>query len=131
QPKQRPKAAPKQKTASKGAPKAAPAPTPEQARETANRAVEQRSTALDQRRDTVILPKVGANTDTKDLRDLESIPQAGNARVSDVLSQFPGVTKDSTAGGDFHIRNEHANAQFRINGILLPDGVSGFAQILD
>ncbi len=41
------------------------------------------------------------------------------------------MSQDSSASGDFHIRNEHANVQYRINGILLPDGVSGFAQVLD
>ena len=29
------------------------------------------------------------------------------------------------------MRNEHANVQFRINGIMLPDGVSGFGTFLD
>ena len=47
------------------------------------------------------------------------------------MLQLPGVSQDSAASGDFHIRNEHANVQYRLNGILLPDGVSGFAQVLD
>ena len=29
------------------------------------------------------------------------------------------------------MRNEHANLQYRINGIILPDGVSGFSQVLE
>ena len=29
------------------------------------------------------------------------------------------------------MRNEHANLQYRINGILLPDGVSGFGDVLE
>jgi len=29
------------------------------------------------------------------------------------------------------VRNEHGNIQYRINGIMLPDGLSGFGQILD
>ncbi len=29
------------------------------------------------------------------------------------------------------MRNDHANVQYRINGILLPDGVAGFSQLLD
>jgi hypothetical protein len=45
--------------------------------------------------------------------------------------QFPGVTQDSAAGANFHVRNEHANVQVRINGIMLPDGVSGFGTFLD
>ena len=30
-----------------------------------------------------------------------------------------------------HVRNDHANVQFRINGVMLPDGVTGFGSILD
>ena len=39
--------------------------------------------------------------------------------------------KDSTASGNLHIRNEHANVQYRVDGILLPDGVSGFSQLME
>ena len=30
-----------------------------------------------------------------------------------------------------HVRNDHANVQFRINGVMLPDGVTGFGSIFD
>ena len=29
------------------------------------------------------------------------------------------------------MRNDHANVQFRINGVMLPDGVTGFGSVLD
>src|SRR6202012_3075901 len=29
------------------------------------------------------------------------------------------------------VRNDHANVQYRINGVLLPDGVTGFGSIFD
>ena len=29
------------------------------------------------------------------------------------------------ASGEVHVRNEHATIQYRINGIMLPDGVAG------
>jgi hypothetical protein len=32
---------------------------------------------------------------------------------------------------DFHVRNEYANVQYRINGILLPEGVSGLGPVLE
>ena len=48
-----------------------------------------------------------------------------------MLLQLPGVTKDSAATGSFHVRNEHAYVQYRINGIMLPDGLSGFGPVLD
>ncbi len=51
--------------------------------------------------------------------------------VEKVLLQAPGVSQDSASSGLFHVRNDHANAQFRINGVMLPDGVTGFSSILD
>ena len=48
-----------------------------------------------------------------------------------MLLQTPGVSQDSAASGNFHVRNEHANVQIRINGIMLPDGVTGFGTFLD
>ena len=48
-----------------------------------------------------------------------------------MLLQAPGVSQDSAASGSLHVRNDHANLQFRINGVMLPDGVTGFGSILD
>ena len=48
-----------------------------------------------------------------------------------MLLQAPGVSQDSAASGSLHVRNDHANVQYRINGILLPDGVTGFGSIFD
>ncbi len=30
-----------------------------------------------------------------------------------------------------HVRGDHANLQYRINGVLLPESISGFGQTLD
>jgi outer membrane receptor protein involved in Fe transport len=51
--------------------------------------------------------------------------------VERILLQAPGVSQDSAASGLLHVRNDHANVQFRINGVLLPDGLTGFGSILD
>ena len=48
-----------------------------------------------------------------------------------MLLQAPGVSQDSAASGLLHVRNDHANVQFRINGVMLPDGVTGFGSIFD
>ena len=74
---------------------------------------------------------VGTTPDTKSHETIEALPQGANAPVEHVLLQAPGVSQDSAASGLFHVRNEHGNAQYRINGILLPDGVSGFGSIFD
>ena len=41
------------------------------------------------------------------------------------------MSQDSAASGLLHVRNDHANVQYRINGVLLPDGVTGFGSIFD
>jgi len=112
---------------------AAPAapPTPEQVQMQANQEVVQRTQTLDQRRDGVIMTKAGTSNYELNAGDIQQIPQANAIQLSDLILQFPGVTQDSTSAGDFHIRNEHGNVQYRVNGILLPDGVSGFSQILE
>ncbi|WP_228749643.1 TonB-dependent receptor [Bradyrhizobium sp. BR 10261] len=78
-----------------------------------------------------ILPPGGATTHTLTRQAIEALPQGSNASLDKVLLQFPGVTQDSAASGDLHVRNEHANLQYRINGVMLPDGVGAFGQILD
>jgi outer membrane receptor protein involved in Fe transport/opacity protein-like surface antigen len=110
---------------------AAPAPTAAEVQAAANRQVVQQTQTFDQRRDNVLLPKVGTTNYELTQRDIENIPQGNAAQLSDLVLQFPGVYQDSTSSGDFHVRNEHANVQYRINGILLPDGVSGFSQLFE
>ncbi|WP_271621754.1 TonB-dependent receptor [Bradyrhizobium sp. CCBAU 51745] len=93
-------------------------------------AVEGQSERLDAARQSV-LPPGGATTHTLTRQAIEALPQGSNASLDKVLLQFPGVTQDSAASGDLHVRNEHANLQYRINGVMLPDGVGAFGQILD
>ena len=62
---------------------------------------------------------------------IESLPQGSDGSINKVLLQAPGVTQDSAASGEIHVRNEHGNVQYRINGITLPDGISGFGHVLD
>jgi outer membrane receptor protein involved in Fe transport len=111
-------------------PAAAPL-TPEQAEVKANEQVVKQTETLDVKRDEVLQPKTGATVTTLDQRALENVPQGNNIAVSDLVYQFPGVSQDSTSSGDFHVRNDHANVQYRINGIQMPDGVSGFSQFLE
>ena len=40
------------------------------------------------------------------------------------------MSQDSATSGLLHIRNDHANVQYRVNGVMLPDGVSGFGSFL-
>src|SRR6516164_6563155 len=90
----------------------------------------QRNNNFDQARSN-LYTTIGTTSDTKSHETIEALPQGTNAPVERVLLQAPGVSQDSAASGLFHVRNDHANAQYRINGILLPDGVSGFGSIFD
>src|SRR6202163_4508133 len=81
-------------------------------------------------RQNIVAP-IGATSYQINHQAIEALPQGNNATLDKVLLQFPGVTQDSAASGELHVRNEHANIQYRINGIMLPDGVGAFGQILD
>ena len=78
-----------------------------------------------------LVPRAAANATSLSRQAIQALPAGDQTGFDRVLLQLPGVTQDSSGSGDFHIRNEHANAQYRIDGILLPDGVSGFSQVLD
>ena len=85
---------------------------------------------LDAARNAILAP-TGAGSYQLSHQAIEALPQGVNAGLDKTLLQAPGVSQDSAASGDLHVRNEHGNVQYRINGIQLPDGVGAFAQILD
>jgi opacity protein-like surface antigen/outer membrane receptor protein involved in Fe transport len=93
-------------------------------------AVTQKSNSFDQARSN-LYTTIGTTSDTKSHDTIEALPQGTNAPVERVLLQAPGVSQDSAAAGLLHVRNDHANVQFRINGVMLPDAVSGFGSFLD
>ena len=85
---------------------------------------------LDAARNNIVAP-TGASSTTLSRESIRAMPQGTEAPLDKVLLQFPGVSQDSAAAGELHVRNEHANVQYRINGIAVPDGVGGFGQFLD
>jgi hypothetical protein len=76
-----------------------------------------------------ILPSLGASVYNFSPEALQTIPQGGNAPLNQVLLQAPGVAQDSF--GQIHVRGDHANVQYRINGVELPEGLSVFGQALE
>src|SRR6202012_2724525 len=78
-----------------------------------------------------IYTTIGTTSDTISHDTIRDLPGGTNQSVEEVLQQLPGVSKDSAASGLLHVRNDHANVQYRINGVLLPDGVTGFGSIFD
>jgi outer membrane receptor protein involved in Fe transport len=75
-----------------------------------------------------IQPSLGASSFEFNPQALETIPQGENAPLNQMLLQAPGVAQDSF--GQLHLRGEHANIQFRLNGVQLPEGLSVFGQAL-
>jgi outer membrane receptor protein involved in Fe transport len=83
---------------------------------------------LDQARQQ-IQPTLGASSYNFSPQALDTIPQGNNSPLNDVLLQAPGVAQDSF--GQIHLRGEHANVQYRLNGVELPEGLSVFGQVLE
>ena len=70
---------------------------------------------------------IGTTSATISHDTIDALPQGSANTVEKVLLQAPGVSQDSAASGLIHVRNDHANVQFRINGVMLPDGVPASA----
>jgi len=85
---------------------------------------------LDQARSN-ILPDLGATAYTHTAEQIQSQSQGDDAPMNQVILRSPGVAQDSAANGDLHVRGEHANLQYRINDVLLPEGITGFGLELD
>jgi outer membrane receptor protein involved in Fe transport len=76
-----------------------------------------------------IVPSLGATVHTIGRDQIDAMPQGADAPFQQVLLRNPGVVQDSF--GEVHVRGEHGNLQYRINGILLPESLNGFAQEVD
>ena len=76
-----------------------------------------------------IQTQTGASTYTITSREIKAQPGGDNAQLNSVVLQMPGVAQDSF--GQLHIRGEHNGLQYRLNGIILPEGISVFGQTLD
>jgi outer membrane receptor protein involved in Fe transport len=76
-----------------------------------------------------IQTQLGASTYTITAQDIQNLPGGDNSELNSVILQMPGVAQDSF--GQLHIRGEHNALQYRIDGIILPEGISVFGQTLD
>src|ERR1039458_9882340 len=73
--------------------------------------------------------QTGASTYTIDAAAVAATPGGDNTLLNQVIMQAPEVAQDSF--GQFHVRGEHNGLQYRLNGIILPEGISVFGQSLD
>ena len=86
------------------------------------------SAALDVARNN-LSPDTGSSQYVLSAQDIQALPLGASTPLNQVLLQAPGVVQDSF--GQLHVRGDHANLQYRINGIMLPESISGFGQTLD
>ena len=131
--KEKPKPKPEQaRAAPRPAPAAAPATAPAPAAQPVSPGAQLNAKAetFDQARSN-LFTTIGTSSSTMTQQTIQALPGGDNNAVERILLQFPGVTQDSAASGLLHVRNDHANLQFRINGVMLPDGPTGFGSILD
>jgi outer membrane receptor protein involved in Fe transport len=76
-----------------------------------------------------IQPSLGASITNFSSQVLAKIPQGSNAPLSAVLLQAPGVAQDSF--GQIHVRGDHNEVQYRLDGVELPEGLAVFGQALE
>ncbi len=76
-----------------------------------------------------IQTQLGASTYTITSKDIDKQPGGDNSLLNQVVLQAPGVAQDSF--GQLHVRGEHNGLQYRLNGIIIPEGISVFGQTLD
>ena len=68
-----------------------------------------------------IQTQTGASTYTVDSAAIAAAPGGDNTLLNQVILQVPSVAQDSF--GQFHIRGEHNGLQYRLDGVILPEGV--------
>ena len=73
-------------------------------------------------------PALGATTYSMPEAFINNLPSGSNAELNQEILQAPGVAQDSF--GQLHIRGDHGNIQFRLNNVILPEGLQVFGQSL-
>ncbi|GAC1535837.1 MAG: hypothetical protein NVS2B9_01310 [Myxococcales bacterium] len=67
--------------------------------------------------------KTAASASTLDRENIKELPRGDTASVNEILATQPGFVND--AFGNLYARGNHANIQYQIDGVPLPDSVSG------
>ena len=76
-----------------------------------------------------IAPSLGAVTYKIGANQIQTMGQGENSTFQQVLLHAPGVAQDQF--GEVHVRGDHGDVQYRLNGVLLPEGLNGFGQEID
>jgi outer membrane receptor protein involved in Fe transport len=86
------------------------------------------SARLDEARNS-LSPDTGSSQYVIDRQTIQALPLGDSTPLNQVILQAPGVVQDSY--GQLHVRGDHANLQYRIDGVLIPESIGGFGQTLD
>ncbi len=78
-----------------------------------------------------IVPSLGATVYTVDQQEIQDLTQGDNIPIGKLVLRLPGVSQDSEGSGSFHVRDEHANVQYRINDVLIPESITSFGSQFD
>ncbi|SHN07151.1 Outer membrane receptor proteins, mostly Fe transport [Duganella sacchari] len=76
-------------------------------------------------------PNVGTTIYSIDRHMVDQLGQGDNTPFNEVLLRLPGISQDSKGSGSIHVRDDHGNVQYRVNGVQLPEAISGFGQSID
>ena len=74
-------------------------------------------------------PETGSTIYRFDRNDIQTLPFGPATPLNQVILQAPGAVQDSY--GQLHVRGDHSNLQYRIDGVQIPEALSGFGQALD
>ena len=85
---------------------------------------------LDQARQEIV-PSLGATVYTIDQQEIQNLTAGNNIPFSKLVLRLPGVSQDSEGSGSFHVRDEHANVQYRIDDVLIPENITSFGSQFD
>ncbi|MFC3070863.1 TonB-dependent receptor [Phenylobacterium soli] len=77
---------------------------------------------------SAIEPSLGATSYVLPKAFITNLPGGANTQLNQVVLQAPGVAQDSF--GQLHVRGDHGNIQYRLNNVILPEGLQVFGQTL-
>ncbi|MDB5449162.1 MAG: TonB-dependent receptor [Phenylobacterium sp.] len=77
---------------------------------------------------SAIEPALGATSYSMPEAFITNLPGGANTQLNQVVLQAPGVAQDSF--GQLHVRGDHGNIQYRLNNVILPEGLAVFGQTL-
>ncbi len=75
-----------------------------------------------------IEPSLGAASYTLNNETIEHRPSGETISITEALLQAPGVVQD--ASGQLHVRQSNGDLQYRINNVILPEGLSDLGETL-